>query len=61
MRKRWMTNINALLARLANPYRPERHYMRGGKSRDLTARVNPRRGLPLNRDRPSFPQAPEAK
>ena len=55
MRKRWMTNINELLARLASPYRPERHYMRGGKSRDLTARVTPRRGLTFEPRPPRFP------
>lgn len=43
MKRRWIANINSLMRRLANPYRPERHYMRGGKSRDMTAGVEPGR------------------
>jgi hypothetical protein len=30
--KRWMEVISDLLNRLAHPFRPERHYMRGGRS-----------------------------
>ena len=61
MRKRWMPNFNELLARLANPYRPERHYMRGGKSRELTARIGPRRNVRVDKDRRSIPSLPAGK
>jgi hypothetical protein len=30
--KRWMAALSDLLNKLAHPYRPERHYMRGGRS-----------------------------
>lgn len=61
MKKRWIANINELMARLANPYRPERHYMRGGKARELATRIDPRRDARLNRDRRSHHSAPDGK
>lgn len=36
--KRWMAAISDLLVKLANPYRPERHYMRGGGTGGLSPR-----------------------
>jgi hypothetical protein len=53
MKKRWITNLNELMARLANPYRPERHYMRGGKSRKASTQARPQSGSAVDRDRRS--------
>jgi hypothetical protein len=53
MKKRWIANFNELMARLANPYRPERHYMRGGKSHKASTQVRPQGGSASDRDRRS--------
>jgi hypothetical protein len=35
---RWPAAIRRLIDRIAHPYRPERHYMRGGRAGDAAER-----------------------
>jgi hypothetical protein len=42
MKKRWMATISGIVSKLARPYRPERHYMRGGRTTSGSAtRIDP--------------------
>jgi hypothetical protein len=41
MKKRWMATVSGIVSKLARPYRPERHYMRGGRTSGSATRIDP--------------------